>query len=238
MGRFREGQARRCSILSVLVRVRGETVDALATAGSPPAARPTSPLSGETASFFSGGEYSAPERASTTEIPSPQEIRRMRLCHVSDRERIATVRRKCPRPGHLLAQYWTPRYRDRRTASGTTIEVGNGESSYRRAHRTRSDSTESRRAALKDVPILGRLSAAGRASNSPSSVVRHRAAYRSPARARRPREAVSPFAFRAIILSAERRREAVSPSADGQRDSGGFKTALGAIRIRLQETFL
>ncbi len=145
--------------------VRG-LIDALATAGlATVLARPNiTAVSGETASFFSGGEYPLPVGVDDGQITFEYKKYGVLLDFVPtviDSRRIAlTVR---PEVSQRLA---TDSLRildteipviDVRRAE-TTIEVGNGESIVIAGlYRNQSDSTEAGVPALKDVPMLGRL---------------------------------------------------------------------------------
>ncbi len=160
--------------------VRG-LIDALATAGlATVLARPNiTALSGETASFFSGGEYPLPSGVEEGQVSFTYRKYGVLLDFVPtviDRERIAlTVR---PEVSQRLA---TDSLRildteipviDVRRAE-TTIEVGDGESIVIAGlYRNQSDSTEAGVPALKDVPMLGRLFGAQTArSNSTELIV-------------------------------------------------------------------
>ncbi|MCY4441893.1 MAG: pilus assembly protein N-terminal domain-containing protein [Deltaproteobacteria bacterium] len=160
--------------------VRG-LIDALATAGlATVLARPNiTAVSGETASFFSGGEYPLPSGVEDGQIAFTYKKYGVLLDFVPtviDRERIAlTVR---PEVSQRLAtdslkilDTEIPVIDVRRAE--TTIEVGNGESIVIAGlYRNQSDSTEGGVPALKDVPMLGRLFGAQTArSNSTELIV-------------------------------------------------------------------
>ena len=145
--------------------VRG-LIDALATAGlATVLARPNiTAVSGETASFFSGGEYPLPSGVEDGQIVFTYRKYGVLLDFVPtviDRERISlTVR---PEVSQRLAadslrilNTEIPVIDVRRAE--TTIEVGNGESIVIAGlYRNQSDTTEAGVPALKDVPMLGRL---------------------------------------------------------------------------------
>ena len=160
--------------------VRG-LIDALATAGlATVLARPNiTAVSGETASFFSGGEYPLPSGVEAGQIAFTYRKYGVLLDFVPtviDRERIAlTVR---PEVSQRLAtdslkilDTEIPVIDVRRAE--TTIEVGDGESIVIAGlYRNQSDSTEAGVPALKDVPMLGRLFGAQTArSNSTELIV-------------------------------------------------------------------
>ena len=160
--------------------VRG-LIDALATAGlATVLARPNiTALSGETASFFSGGEYPLPSGVEEGQVSFTYRKYGVLLDFVPtviDRERIAlTVR---PEVSQRLAtdslkilDTEIPVIDVRRAE--TTIEVGDGESIVIAGlYRNQSDSTEAGVPALKDVPMLGRLFGAQTArSNSTELIV-------------------------------------------------------------------
>ena len=145
--------------------VRG-LIDALATAGlATVLARPNiTAVSGETASFFSGGEYPLPVGVEDGQITFDYKKYGVLLDFVPtviDSRRIAlTVR---PEVSQRLAtdslkilNTEIPVIDVRRAE--TTIEVGNGESIVIAGlYRNQSDSTEAGVPALKEVPMLGRL---------------------------------------------------------------------------------
>ena len=160
--------------------VRG-LIDALATAGlATVLARPNiTAVSGETASFFSGGEYPLPSGVEDGQVSFTYRKYGVLLDFVPtviDRERIAlTVR---PEVSQRLAadslkilDTEIPVIDVRRAE--TTIEVGDGESIVIAGlYRNQSDSTEAGVPALKDVPMLGRLFGAQTArSNSTELIV-------------------------------------------------------------------
>ena len=164
---FPEGQASTLfgSHSSRSTSVRG-LIDALATAGlATVLARPNiTAVSGETASFFSGGEYPLPSGVKDGQVTFDYKKYGVLLDFVPtviNSKRIAlTVRPEVSqRVGTDSLKIFDAEIPviDVRRAE-TTIEVGNGESIVIAGlYRNQSDSTESGVPALKDVPALGLL---------------------------------------------------------------------------------
>ena len=164
---FPEGQASALfgSHSSGSTSVRG-LIDALATAGlATVLARPNiTAVSGETASFFSGGEYPLPSGVQDGQVTFDYKKYGVLLDFVPtviDSKRIAlTVRPEVSqRVGTDSLQILGAEIPviDVRRAE-TTIEVGNGESIVIAGlYRNQGDSTEGGVPALKDIPALGRL---------------------------------------------------------------------------------
>ena len=145
--------------------VRG-LIDALATAGlATVLARPNiTAVSGETASFFSGGEYPLPSGVKDGQITFDYKKYGVLLDFVPtviDSKRIAlTVRpevsQRAGTDSLKILGTEIPVIDVRRAE--TTIEVGNGESIVIAGlYRNQSDSTEAGVPALKDIPALGLL---------------------------------------------------------------------------------
>ena len=164
---FPEGQAATLfgSHSSRSTSVRG-LIDALATAGlATVLARPNiTAVSGETASFFSGGEYPLPSGVKDGQVTFAYKKYGVLLDFVPtviDSKRIAlTVRPEVSqRVGTDSLKIFDTEIPviDVRRAE-TTIEVGNGESIVIAGlYRNQSDSTEAGVPALKDIPTLGLL---------------------------------------------------------------------------------
>ena len=145
--------------------VRG-LIDALATAGlATVLARPNiTAVSGETASFFSGGEYPLPSGVQDGQITFDYKKYGVLLDFVPtviDSKRIAlTVRpevsQRVATDSLKILDAEIPVIDVRRAE--TTIEVGNGESIVIAGlYRNQSDSTEAGVPGLKDIPTLGPL---------------------------------------------------------------------------------
>ncbi|MCY4441655.1 MAG: pilus assembly protein N-terminal domain-containing protein [Deltaproteobacteria bacterium] len=141
-------------------------IDALATAGlATVLARPNiTAVSGETASFFSGGEYPLPIGIEDGQVTFEYKKYGVLLDFVPtviDSERIAlTVRpevsQRLGTDSLKILDTEIPVIDVRRAE--TTIEVGNGESIVIAGlYRNQSDSTEAGVPALKDIPTLGKL---------------------------------------------------------------------------------
>jgi len=156
-------------------------IDALATAGlATVLARPNiTAVSGETASFFSGGEYPLPSGVKDGQITFSYKKYGVLLDFVPtviDSKRIAlTVRpevsQRLGSDSLKILDTEIPVIDVRRAE--TTIEVGNGESIVIAGlYRNQSDSTETGVPTLKDVPALGRLFGSRRVrSNSTELIV-------------------------------------------------------------------
>lgn len=168
-GVFPEGQASTLygsrTSLSGNTSVRG-LIDALASAGlATVLARPNiTAVSGETASFFSGGEYPLPSGVQDGQITFNYKKYGVLLDFVPtviDSKRIAlTVRpevsQRAGTDSLKILDTEIPVIDVRRAE--TTIEVGNGESIVIAGlYRNQSDSTEAGVPGLKDVPALGVL---------------------------------------------------------------------------------
>ena len=164
---FPEGQASTLfgSRSSRSTSVRG-LIDALATAGlATVLARPNiTAVSGETASFFSGGEYPLPSGVKDGQVTFDYKKYGVLLDFVPtviNSKRIAlTVRpevsQRVGTDSLRIFDTAIPVIEVRRAE--TTIEVGNGESIVIAGlYRNQSDSTESGVPALKDIPALGLL---------------------------------------------------------------------------------
>ncbi len=141
-------------------------IDALATAGlATVLARPNiTAVSGETASFFSGGEYPLPVGVEDGHVTFEYKKYGVLLDFVPtviDSKRIAlTVRpevsQRLGTDSLKILDTEIPVIDVRRAE--TTIEVGNGESIVIAGlYRNQSDSTEAGVPALKDIPTLGKL---------------------------------------------------------------------------------
>ncbi len=141
-------------------------IDALATAGlATVLARPNiTAVSGETASFFSGGEYPLPTGVESGQVTFEYKKYGVLLDFVPtviDSKRIAlTVRpevsQRLGTDSLKILDTEIPVIDVRRAE--TTIEVGNGESIVIAGlYRDQSDSTEAGVPALKDIPALGAL---------------------------------------------------------------------------------
>lgn len=164
---FPEGQAATAfgSYTGGSTSVRG-LIDALASAGlATVLARPNiTAVSGESASFFSGGEYPLPSGVDDGEISFDYKKYGVLLDFVPtviDSDRISlTVRPEVSqRSGTDALRILNAEIPviDVRRAE-TTIEVGNGESIVIAGlYRNQTDSTEAGVPELKDIPVLGRL---------------------------------------------------------------------------------
>ena len=173
--------------------VRG-LIDALATAGlATVLARPNiTAVSGQTASFFSGGEYPLPSGVKDGQITFNYKKYGVLLDFVPtviDSKRIAlTVRpevsQRLGTDSLKILDAEIPVIDVRRAE--TTIEVGNGESIVIAGlYRDQSDSTEAGVPALKDIPTLGALFGTRAArSNSTELIVVVTARLIAPTRAR------------------------------------------------------